>query len=104
MTEQRGYNEIQTTIQDGFVTPRGVGDYVMKRLMHTPHIIGRQSGGHRFHALSFPWQQQTSAIVLQRKLSVSVPRGFCQALDICRKASFLEPGAVSLLTKQFYIK
>jgi hypothetical protein len=57
--------------------------------MHAPHTIGSQSGGHGLDALALTWQQQRRAVILQRDVPVSVPCGFRQALDICRKALFL---------------
>jgi hypothetical protein len=71
------------------IVPGRIGYQVMERLVHATHILGRQSCGHRFNALAFTRQQQTYAVMLQRHMPVSVPCGFCQALDICRKALFL---------------
>ena len=39
-TEHRRQYEIQTAVQDGLITPRGVGDHMMQRLMHTLQIVG----------------------------------------------------------------
>jgi hypothetical protein len=89
LAEHSGHYKIQASVQDGLVTPGGVGNHVMQRLMHAPDVIGSQSGGHRFDALALARQQQGGAVAFQRNVSVSVPCGFRQAIDICRKASFL---------------
>src|SRR5437867_11184875 len=57
--------------------------------MHAPDIIGSQTGGHRLNALPLAWQQKGGAVVFHRDIPVSMPCGFRQALDICRKTSFL---------------
>jgi hypothetical protein len=49
-------------------------------------------------AFPFAGQQQAGAIVFQRNMTIGVPCGFSQALDLCRKALFLWLGAVSLPT------
>jgi hypothetical protein len=89
LAEHRRQHKIQTPIQNGFITPRGIGDHMMQRLMHASHVIGCQSRSHRLDALAFAGQQQARAVVLQRDVSISVPCGFRQALDICRKSLFL---------------
>ena len=88
-TEHRRQYKIQTPVQNSFITPWGVGHYMMQRLMHAPHPVGSQSGSHRLHARAFSWQQQHRAVVLQRDVPVSVPCGFREALDIRPKALFL---------------
>jgi hypothetical protein len=102
LAEHRRQYEIQTPVQDGFITPRGVGDHMMQRLMHTSHIVWSQSRGHRLDALALAWQQQPGAVVLQRHVSISVPCGFHQALAYAAKRCSCGPGAFSLPTKQFY--
>ena len=62
---------------------------MMERLMHAPHIGSAQPSGHRFDALAFAGQQEAGAIVLQWNLTIGMPCGFSQALNICRKALFL---------------
>jgi hypothetical protein len=62
---------------------------MMKRLMHAPHIVRRQSGRHRFNAFALAGQQQSFAIQLQRIDPVCMPCGLRQAIHICRKAFFL---------------
>jgi hypothetical protein len=57
--------------------------------MHTPHVIWSQSRGHGLDALALAWQHQSRAVALQWDVSVNVPCGFRQALNICRKALFL---------------
>ena len=57
--------------------------------MHPSHVVWRQAGGHRLYTLALAGQQQAGAVILQRNDSVSMPCGFGQALDICRKAPFL---------------
>jgi len=47
------------------------------------------AGRHRFDALALTWQQQSLAVILQGSVSVGVPRGVSQALDICREAPLL---------------
>ena len=72
--------------------------------MHAPHVVGSESSGHGFDALSFTRQQQTRAVVLQRDVSVSMPCRFRQALDMPQSVVPVEPGEDDLLTKQFYSK
>ena len=62
---------------------------MMQRLVHPTYVVASEPGGHGFDALPFPRQQQARAIVLQRRVSIGMPCGFRQALDICRKALFL---------------
>jgi hypothetical protein len=57
--------------------------------MHPSHVVSGKPRGHWFDALPFAGQQQTGAIVLQGRVTISMPCGFGQALDICRKAQFL---------------
>jgi hypothetical protein len=57
--------------------------------MHSTNIVASQPGGHGLNALACALEQQASAIVLQRDVSIGMPCGSRQALDICRKASFL---------------
>jgi hypothetical protein len=61
----------------------------MQRLVHPPDIVGCKPCGHGLDAFSFAGQQQAGAIVLQRSVTISMPCGFGQAFDICRKAQFL---------------
>jgi hypothetical protein len=78
--------KIQTAIQDSFVTPRGVGDHMMQRLVHASDIVACKPRGHGLDTLPFPGQQQAGAIVLQRSMTIGMPCGFGQALNIRRKA------------------
>ena len=87
--QHRGHHKIQAAIQDGFVAPRGICHYVVQRLVHPPHMVSGQAGGHRFDTFPFARQQQTGAIVFQWNATIGMPCGFRQALDICRKALFL---------------
>jgi hypothetical protein len=65
ITAQHGWDhKIQTAIQHRFITPRGVGDHMMQRLVHPTHIVAGEPRGHRFDAFPFAWQQQARAIVL----------------------------------------
>ena len=50
-TEHGRQHKIQTPVQDGLITPRGVGHHMMQRLMHASHPIRSQSRGHRLDAL-----------------------------------------------------
>jgi hypothetical protein len=89
LAQYRRQYEIQTPIQNGLVAPRSVSHDVVQRLMHAPHIVGSQSGSHRLDTFPLARQQQSGAVVLEGDVSIGVPCGFCQALDICRKALFL---------------
>jgi hypothetical protein len=84
-----GDHKIQTAIQDIFVAPRSVGNDMMQRLVHPSDLITGKPRGHGLDALPFAGQQQAGAIALQRSVTIGVPCGFGQALDICRKAQFL---------------
>jgi hypothetical protein len=57
--------------------------------MHPPHVVRGQACGHRFHALAFPWQQQSLSVVGQRSNTICVPGGLRQAIHVCRKAFLL---------------
>jgi hypothetical protein len=97
--QHRGNDEIQAPIQDRFIIPWSIGNHMMQRLMHSSHILGSESGGHRFDALAFTRQQQSGAVILQGVVPIGMPCGFCQSFDICRKA--LRPWAWhSLLTHE----
>ena len=63
---------------------------MVQRLMHPSHVVRAESGGHGFDTFPFARQQQARAIVLQRSVTISMPCGFSQALNICRKAQFLQ--------------
>src|SRR5215831_2853983 len=90
VTPQHGWDhKIQTAIQHWFVTPWGIGNHMMQRLMHPSYVVCTESGGHRFNAFAFARQQQTRTVILQRNVAIGMPCGFCQALNICRKALFL---------------
>jgi hypothetical protein len=62
---------------------------MMQRLVHPSHIVASEPCRHGFDAFPFTGQQQAGAVVLQRSVTISMPCGFRQALDICRKALFL---------------
>jgi hypothetical protein len=72
-----------------FVAPGRVGNQVMQRLVHAANIVWGQTCSHRLYALPLAWQQQTRAVTLQRTMTIGVPRGVCQTLDICREAPLL---------------
>ena len=78
---------------------------MVQRLPCGLHIVRTESRRHRLDALSLTGQQETLAVVLQRRVSILVSRGGRQALYICRETLLLwawrgGPDA----TKQFYIK
>jgi hypothetical protein len=75
--------------QHCFVVPRCIRHQVVERLMPAANIVWSQARRHRFDTLAFSGQQQSGAIVFQRLVPVGVPRGVCQALDICREAPLL---------------
>jgi hypothetical protein len=90
ITVQHGWDhKIQTAIQNRFVAPWGVRNQMVQRLVHPSHIVASQLGGHGFDAFPFAGQQQAGATVLQWKVTIGMPCGFRQALNICRKALFL---------------
>jgi hypothetical protein len=62
---------------------------MMQRLVCAANVIGSQPRSHRLDTLAFSWQQQSSAVVPQRSVSICVPRGIGQALNICREAPLL---------------
>src|SRR5215467_10038803 len=81
--------KIQSTVQHSLIIPRSIGDYMVQGLMHAADVVGGQTSSHRLNALTIAWKQESSAVILERNVSVSVPCGLGQALDICRKACFL---------------
>ena len=76
-------------IQQCWIAPWGLGDQMMQRLARSLNVVRVEPRRHRLDALSFAGQQQPLAIVLQRRLSVFVPRGARQAFYICREAFLL---------------
>src|SRR5215831_16290773 len=52
-------------------------------------MVGNTRWRNWLDALALTGEQQTLAIVLQRRVPVFVPRGARQAVDICREASLL---------------
>jgi hypothetical protein len=62
---------------------------MVQRLMHAAHIVRCQACSHRLDALPLARQQQSRTVVLQWNVAISVPCGFRQAVDVCRKASLL---------------
>jgi len=76
-------------IQQCWIAPGGLGDQMVQRLARSLNVVRVESCRHRLDALSFAGQQQTHAIVLQRRVPVFVPRGVRQALYICREAFLL---------------
>ena len=62
---------------------------MMQGLARPLGVMGIQASCHWLDALAIPGQQQPLAIVLQRRLSVFVPRGARQAFYICREAFLL---------------
>ncbi len=89
VAQHRRDHAVQTAIQDGLIVPRSICHHMVQRLVHPSHIVASEPGGHGFDALPFAGQQQTGAIVLQWSMTIGMPCGFRQALDICRKALFL---------------
>jgi hypothetical protein len=75
--------------QHFLVVPGRIRYQVVQRLVHATHIVWGQPCGHRLDAFALARQQQTHAVVLQRRMPISMPCGFRQALNICRKASLL---------------
>src|SRR5215813_12473233 len=76
-------------LQHDFVTPRCFRHQMMQGLARSLGVMGIQASCHWLDALTLTGQQQTPAIVLQRRVPVFVPRGARQAVDICREASLL---------------
>jgi hypothetical protein len=62
---------------------------MMQGLARPLGVMGIQASCHWLDALALTGQQQTLAIVLQRRVPVFVPRGLRQALNICREAFLL---------------
>jgi hypothetical protein len=75
--------------QNRFITPGRIRHQMMQRLVHTLHLVGRQTRSHRFHALALARQQQSGAVGFQRGIAISVPCGLRQAIRVCRKAFLL---------------
>ena len=71
------------------VVPRRVRHQMMQRLMRAANIVGSQSCRQRLDTLTFSRQQQSGAVVLQWSMSICVPRGVSQTLNICREAPLL---------------
>jgi hypothetical protein len=62
---------------------------MMQGLPHRLHVGRIQTRSHRLDALAFTGQQQSLAVILQRSLPVLMPRGFRQAIHVCREAFLL---------------
>ena len=50
-------DKVAHSLEQGFVTPRGIGYEMMERLVHALHIIGGQPRRHRLDALAFTGKQ-----------------------------------------------
>jgi hypothetical protein len=59
---------------------------MVQRLAHRLNVPGIKAGSHRLYTLALTGQQQSLAVVLQRRMPVFVPRGVRQAFHICREA------------------
>jgi hypothetical protein len=57
--------------------------------MRTTNIVRSQACCHGLDTLPFARQQQSDAVVLQWRVPIGMPRGVCQALNICREAPLL---------------
>jgi hypothetical protein len=84
-----GQHLLTHMIQQCFIAPWGLGNQMVQRLARSLNVLRIESRRHRLDALSFAGQQQTLAIVLQRRVTVFVPRGARQAFYICREAFLL---------------
>ena len=80
---------LTNVIQQCLIAPGGLGNQMVQRLACSLNVVRVESRRHRLDALSFAGQQQTLAILLQRRVPVFVPRGARQALYICREAFLL---------------
>ena len=76
-------------IQQSLVTPGRLGHQMVQGLPCSLHIVRTKSRSHRLDALSLTGQQQTFAVVLQRRVSIFVSRGSRQAFHICRETLLL---------------
>ena len=79
----------RNVVQQRLVAPGSLGDQMVQRLARSLNLMRVEPRRYRLDALSFAGQQQPLAIVLQRRLSVFVPRGARQAFYICREAFLL---------------
>jgi hypothetical protein len=84
-----GQHTLAHLLQHDFVTPRCFRHQMMQGLTGPLGVMGIQPSCHWLDALALPGQQQTLAIVLQRRVPVFMPRGARQAVDIYREASLL---------------
>jgi hypothetical protein len=57
LLQHRWQHRIQTSVQHYFIAPGGIGHNVVQRLLHTSHIVGSQTSGHRLDAFALAWQQ-----------------------------------------------
>ena len=95
LLDHRRKHRLANPLQQFLIRPRRIGDQMMHRLMHLPHIVRSQSCGHRLDALALNRQQQSLAVRLQWFMTIAVPCGLRQAVDICRKAFFLSAWRVT---------
>jgi hypothetical protein len=75
--------------QQSGITPRGLGNEVMQRLMFCLNVRGIEARRHRFDALAFTVQQQAGTVIPQRKFAIRMPHGLRQPVHICREALLL---------------
>jgi len=73
----------------GLVAPGSLGHRVMQGLAGGLDAVWVQASGHGFHGLALAGQQQATAAVFQRFLSVPMPRGLGQALQVGSEALLL---------------
>jgi hypothetical protein len=77
---------------------------MVQRLMHAAYILRVQTRRHRFHALAFTRQQQSSAVVLQRHSAIRMPTPADTFSRYAENRFCCALGGVEALTKQFYLK
>ncbi len=70
-------------------SPPRIGHQVVQRLMRPPDIVGGQARRHRFDALALTGQQQPRAIRFQGLVTIGVPGGLRQTVEIGRQAFLL---------------
>jgi len=85
----RPENMLPRAFQNRFVAPRRIRYQMVQGLVRPPDIIGSQALGHRLDALALTRQQQSGAVSLHRRVAIHMPRGFRQAICVCRNALFL---------------
>lgn len=88
MLAQSREGECADLPQHWLVTPGGIGDEVVHRLVLAAHVAGVKARSHRFDALTVAREHQSCRVGTQWLCAVGVAYGLGQQLDVVIKSLF----------------